>query len=102
MTTDVPLTPEQIQLQESRAAKEGFVHRTLVAFDQFWNVATGGLPDETISSRAERDAIKGAFLGKLLTHGLDLIQKQHGEKAEAGDLERSLAVAATEQQALKG
>lgn len=98
---DTLLTPQQVAYQEARAAKEGWIHRTLVAFDQFWNVATDGLPDETISSRSERDAMKGEFLGKLMTHGLDLIQADHGEKAEAGDLERSTTIAETESTALK-
>ena len=68
----IPLTPQQIAHQEAQAAKEAWLHKTLVAFDQFMNVVTGGLPDETISARSERDAMKGEFLGKLLTMELDL------------------------------
>jgi hypothetical protein len=92
-----PLTPGQVQLAEARAAKEGYVHRVLVGLDQFMNDLAGGLPDETISSRSERDAIKGDFAAKLITHGLDLIQANHGQKAEAGDVERATTVVAVEE-----
>jgi hypothetical protein len=94
--TPAALTPAQLATAQARASKEGYVHRVLVAFDQFWNVAADGLPDETISARSERDAIKGDFLGKLLTHGLDLIQADHGQKAAAGDLERATTVVTVE------
>lgn len=94
------LTPEQVAAQEAKAAKEGYIHKTLVAFDQFWNVFTGGLPDETISSRAQRDALKGELVAKILAHGLDAIQDDHGQKAEAGDLERADTVATVETQAV--
>lgn len=95
------LTLEQVAQQEAKAAKEGYIHKTLVAFDQFWNVFTGGLPDETISSRAQRDALKGELVAKILTHGLDAIQVDHGQKAEAGDLERATNVAAIETEAVQ-
>ncbi len=95
-----PLTPEQVAKQELQAAHEGYLHKVAVGFDQFMNVTTGGLPDETISSRAQRLAGNGNEFAKLLTHGLDLIQKDHGRKAEAGDLERADAVQSTEKQAL--
>ena len=92
-----PLTPGQVQLAEARAAKEGYVHRVLVGLDQFMNDLAGGLPDETISSRSERDAIKGDFAAKLITHGLDLIQANHGQKAQAGDEVRATIVATVEE-----
>ena len=41
-----------VQQQEAQAAREGYVHRVLVAFDQFVNVIFRGRPDETISARA--------------------------------------------------
>lgn len=96
MSSTAPLTPVQTATAELKASKEGYVHRVLVAFDIFWNVASGGIEDETISSRAERAAIKGEFLGKLLTHGLDVLQSQHGQKAESGDLERATTVVTVE------
>lgn len=95
-----PLTPEQIAKQELQAAHEEYLHKVAVGFDQFMNTATGGDPDETISSRAQRDADAGNEFAKLLTHGLDLIQKDHGRKAEAGDLERAQTVEGIESQTL--
>jgi hypothetical protein len=95
-TSDPTLTALQIATAEARAKQEGYIHRVLVGFDQFWNVAADGLPDETISARAQRDALKGELLGQIMTKGLDLIQAHHGEKAEAGDLVRSETVVAVE------
>lgn len=105
---DSPLTPEQIAQAQAQAGKEGYVHRDLVALDQDVNVDTGGMPDETISSRVRRvtDAHPGwswnpgVWLAKTLNAGLNLIQGNHGAKAQAGDLERAEKVAAVESQAL--
>lgn len=102
---DTPLTPQQVATQEAQAAREGYIHRVLVGFDQFWNVVAGGKPDETISSRTRRvvddPTAKHKLLAKVLNHVLDDIQPDHGAKAEAGDLERADSVAATETAALK-
>lgn len=92
-----PLTPTQFATAQVQVAKEGYIHRVLVAFDIFWNVAFDGNEDETISSHAERDAIKGEFLGKVLSRGLDLIQPEHGQKAIAGDVQRATTVVTVEQ-----
>jgi len=102
------MTPAQIRQTEKNAAAEGFLHRVAVAADQDLNVDTGGLPDETISSRVRRisDAHPrwswnpGVWLAKSLNAGLNLVQRDHGQHAQAGDLERALKVAATEQGAL--
>lgn len=102
------LTPAQVRQAEKNAAAEGFLHRVAVAADQDLNVDTGGLPDETISSRVRRisDAHPcwgwnpGVWLAKALNVGLNLVQSDHGQHAQAGDLERALKVAATEQVAL--
>jgi hypothetical protein len=102
------LTPAQIQQAEKNASAEGFLHRVAVAADQELNVDSGGLPDETISSRVRRisDAHSrwswnpGVWLAKTLNAGLNVIQRNHGQMAESGDLERALTVAATEQTAL--
>lgn len=106
--TDTPLTPQQVQQAQANAAKDGYVHRDLVALDQDINVDAGGLPDETISSRVRRitDAHPGwswnpgVWLAKALNAGLNLIQANHGAKAQAGDLERAQAVEQTERKAL--
>lgn len=102
------LTPAQVQQAEKDAAAEGFLHRVAVAADQNLNVDTGGLPDETISSRVRRisDAHPrwgwnpGVWLAKALNSGLNLIQQNHGQHAQAGDLERALNAAWTEETAL--
>ncbi len=85
----VPLTPQQVVKQEAQAAKEGYLTRTLVAVDDLGNVLTGGLPDETISSRAARAAEKHEVVGEVVSKFLDVFQKDHGAKAQAGDLERA-------------
>jgi hypothetical protein len=105
---DAPLTPQQVQIAEKRAAGEGYPHEVLVALDQDVNVDTGGLPDETISSRVRRISnahprwgwSPGVWLAKALNAGLNLIQGNHGAKAEAGDLQRAETVEATEEKAL--
>ena len=94
------LTPGQIAFNEQQAAHEDYLRRVLVAFDQFTNVATGGLPDETISSRAQRLSAQGNEFAMLLTRALDELQPSHGRTAEAGDLQRSEAVVAVEKAAL--
>jgi hypothetical protein len=103
-TLDTPLTPEQILFYENQAAHEGFVHRVLVAFDIFCNVSFfGGFEDETISSHVRRmtdENTRHNLFAKILNHFLNVIQPNHGALAEAGDLERSLKVVATERQAL--
>ena len=92
-----PLTPEQTAQQEQQAAEEGWIHRDLVAIDQAGNVIfLRGLPDETISSHASRAAADGHEWGKILSTALDWFQKNHGPKAEAGDLERAEAIVKTE------
>lgn len=98
---ETPLTPEQVALQEAQASKEGFLKRDLIAIDQMGNVLfLKGLPDETISAHSARAAEQGHLWGKVMVHFLDFFQKNHGVKAEAGDLERAQAVAGVEDQAL--
>ena len=93
-----PLTPAQTQVQEAKAAKEGYAHRDLVALDQFLNVMADGSPDETISSRAARADEKGKLWGRVLSRFLNLFQSDHGAKAQAGDVERAEVVEAIEKQ----
>jgi hypothetical protein len=100
MDENAPLTPGQIAFNAQQAAHEGYIRRVLVAFDQFTNTATGGLPDETISARAQRLSAQGNEFAMLLTRALDELQPSHGRTAEAGDLERAQAVVAVEQAAL--
>jgi hypothetical protein len=87
-----PLTPEQVAKQEAQASKEGYLHKDLVGLDQFANVLSGGNPDETISSRSARAAEQGKTWGVVMSKFLNLFQRDHGPKAQAGDVERAEAV----------
>lgn len=113
--------PRQILQAEQNAARENFPHRVAVALDQDLNVDAGGLPDETISSRVRRisDAhpgwnpanwpssprywrigVLGVWLAKAVNAGLNVVQNDHGQHAQAGDLERALTAAETDRKAL--
>lgn len=91
-------TPEEVNipLQEAKAAKDGYIHRVLVAFDILVNVVFRGRLDETISSRAYRAYLAGKLWGRLMNGFLNVFQADHGPKAVAGDLERSKAISSTE------
>ena len=100
------LTDSQIVAAEAKIPQEGYFHRVLVAFDQFVNVLTGGRPDETISARSYRwSQMTTGFalwrwLGKFMNTWLGWLQSNHGEKAAAGDLERSEIVEQVEDKEL--
>jgi hypothetical protein len=99
MSTGItPLTPAQTQAQELKASQEAYPKRFLIALDMFMNVLTDGDPDETISSRSARAAQQGKAWGKDMSKFLDLFQKDHGAKAQAGDAIRAKDVIATELQ----
>lgn len=85
------LTPEQIEQYGREADAEGWLHRDLVALDEFANVLTGGCPDETISSRSQELADRGNKFGRFMIWWLDKIQANHGRQAEAGDIARDEA-----------
>lgn len=81
-----------VAIAEARAAKEGYLHRILVAFDIFLNVVVlAGCQGETISAHSFIASLEGKLWGKLMTKWLDGIQVSHGQKAASGDLERSMA-----------
>lgn len=88
----VPLTPAQQATQEAQAGHEGFIKRDLIALDQFANVLTDGTPDETISSRWARGAEEHHVLDEIGSKALDILQHDHGAKAQAGDVERAVVV----------
>jgi hypothetical protein len=88
----IPISPAEQAIQEVKSAHEGYVTRDLVAIDEAANVITGGLPDETISSRLARDAEEGHKLGIIGSKVLDLFEHNHGALAQAGDVERAQAV----------
>jgi hypothetical protein len=97
---DSPLTPEQIAKAELSATHHSYFARVLVGLDEFMNVTADGKLDETISARAQRLSDQGNEFAKLLTHGLDLLQPQHGRKAEAGQLAQAQEIEGTEKKAL--
>ena len=87
-----PLTPEQTASEEAQAAKDGYFKRVLIGLDMFANTIANGHPDETISSRSARAATQGKVWGKVTSRFLNLFQKNHGAKAEAGDVQRAQTV----------
>jgi len=81
---------QQVAAQEKQAAKEGWIHRMLVAFDIAFNVIVlRGQQDETISTHSWRAQQEGKLWGKLMCKWLNGFQPNHGFKAAAGDLERA-------------
>lgn len=97
MSTGItPLTPAQTQAQELKASQEAYPQRFLIALDMFMNVLTDGDPDETISSRAARAAQQDKPWGVAMSKFLDIFQKDHGAKAQAGDTARAEDVITTE------
>lgn len=104
MILDAPLTPAQIATAEAQAAREGYIHRALVAFDQFIGATIDIQNDQTISSATEIAAHKKVWyhgFAVALNAGLDLLQGSHGEKAQSGDIERAEEVIATDTAALQ-
>ncbi len=92
-----PLTPAQVAKQEAQAEKEDYLKRALIGLDTFINVLTDGDPDETISSRSARAAERGKKWGVILSKFLDIFQKDHGAKAQAGDVARAQTVLSAEE-----
>ena len=85
-----PLSPQEFSQQEAQSAKEGLLHRDLVAVDIAANVILlKGQEDETISSHAARADEEGRWWGRTLSRFLNFFQKDHGAKAQAGDVERA-------------
>lgn len=72
-----------------RARAEGYLHRCVVAIDQFCNVLIGGLPDETLSAHAQRSALAGNWFALLVIWALDKISPGHGAGARLADLGRA-------------
>lgn len=88
-----PLNPQQTKIAEQKGAKEGYIHRGLVAFDDLVNVLLDGNPDETISARMGRWAFDDHGLkrdiGTAVCSGLGEIQDNHDAEAVAADTERA-------------
>lgn len=85
-----PLSPTEEIHEEGQAAQEGWIHRSLVAFDQLINVVLcKGQPGETISTHSARADRLGKTWGKWISRFLNIFQSDHGAKARAGDIERA-------------
>jgi hypothetical protein len=89
-----PLTPAEVAVEQSQAARENFVTRDLIALDIATSEVTGGPMDETISTRLAIDSVEGHGVSKAVgvfgSKVLDLFQKDHGADAAAGDAERAV------------
>jgi hypothetical protein len=59
----------------------GYLARIFVSVDQLVNVIFGGDEDETISSRIAKDQRRGRKFACFLCKLLDIIDKNHCEKA---------------------
>ena len=68
-----------------------YIHKVLVALDQFANTVTGGEDDDTISSRSARAEKAGLLWGRAMCKFLSLFNKDHCTKALAGDARRASA-----------
>jgi hypothetical protein len=97
---ETPLTPAQVLQAQINAAHHNYVQRILTGVDDLGNVLSGGNLDETISARVGRLAAQGNELARFIRFGLDLIQRNHCELAEAGDLARAKAIEQVEQESL--
>lgn len=87
-----PLDLDETNKARAQAKKESYPIKVLIGFDQFVNVIAGGHPGETISARSARAATQGKLWGKAMSGFLNLFQKNHGARAQAGDLERAETV----------
>jgi hypothetical protein len=84
-TFDTPLTPEQIQKDEVNSQHHNYFVRVAKDFDIFVNGLANGNVGETISARCGRLQDTNEF-ARLLAKGLNELEPQHCEKAEAGTL----------------
>lgn len=70
-----------------------YVFNLLIAIDQLGNTLIGGYPDETISSRAGKGALRGSVFWTFIAAFIDLLflpfERDHCRKAiEADEGER--------------
>ena len=96
-----PLPANEVSTVEEHAAHESLIHHDGVAIDDLINALSGGNLDETISARMARWATEDTgwkqHVGSEVCKGLNLIQKDHGAKAELGDLTRAEEEVKTEE-----
>jgi hypothetical protein len=84
-----PLTPQEVELVKQQVAAEGLLQRTVVQLDILIDVACGGVPGMTISSRASIAAQQGQQWGIDLDRWLNHFEADHGPKAQVGDTVRA-------------
>jgi hypothetical protein len=70
---------------EEASPKGRYLWRVLIGLDQFFNAVLGGNPDETISSRSHKAALRGKWWGKVLCHALHKIDYDHCRKSVEWD-----------------
>lgn len=79
-----------IAAAEVRDGAEGWLHRSLTAFDIAFNVIVlRGQQDETISTHAYRASLEGKQWGIGMTKWLSWFQPNHGPLATTGDYYRA-------------
>jgi len=69
-----------------------YLKNIALGLDQFLNTILGGLPDETLSSRAYRTEQTGALLGSLFRPLIDCVlffDKNHCKESYLSELNRS-------------
>ncbi len=60
---------------------KNYLMNLLISLDQLGNTILGGLPDETISSRAAKAKLAGKKWGCVLCKWLDKLDKDHCDKS---------------------
>lgn len=60
---------------------KNYLMNLLISLDQLGNTILGGLPDETISSRAAKAKLSGKKWGCVLCKWLDKLDKDHCDKS---------------------
>lgn len=78
-----------------------YVHKVLIAFDQFVNVVCGGHDGETISAHWGRMRQEGKLIGRIGSWVLSKLQRKHVEQAIAGDARRAKIILEVEEKAVK-
>lgn len=82
--------PDDVAQAEHLAGKEGWLRRSLGAFDIAFNVIIlRGQQDETISTHCWRASLEGKTWGRAMITWLDWWQENHGPRAASGDLQRA-------------
>lgn len=93
------------QAQAASAAdgvREPYWMRVLVGIDVLANIIAGGLPGETISARCGRWSLRGHghWVQRFINGWLNVIQRNHGLLAMAGDAGRAQRIVKIESDAL--